>query len=152
MDEALKIIAIIALSSLTILIIFGFVFITKSLNLMSDVSKNLDKITENFIVLKTRFMITLEEVTETREDVKDLKEKSIEHLNHWKVTSDKTNQLLDSIQNGTDSVIKSIEPYERLINRSYERLAPPIDKATTFVSAFTKAIAAFSSRLSNNKQ
>lgn len=151
MDETLKIIAIIALSSLTILIIFGFVFITKSLNLISDVSKNLDKITENFIVLKTRFMITLEEVSETRKDIVELKEKSIENLNHWKDTSIKSNELLDSVQRGANGVINSIEPYERLINRSYERLAPPIDKATTFVSAITKAIEAFSSRLTKRK-
>ena len=147
MDEALKVIAIIALTSITVFVVFGIVFLSKTIKILSNSSRNLDKITENVTVLKTRLMISLEEISETRKDIKELKEKSLEHLNHWKETSNKANHLIDNINNGVDNVIESIEPYERLISRSYNKIAPPIDKATSIVSALTKAIEAFGSRL-----
>ena len=81
----------------------------------------------------------------------ELKIKSIEHLGHWKVTSDKANNLIDNVNNGAGKVIEAIEPYERLVNRSYERIAPPIDKATSIFSALFKAIEVFSSKLNSRK-
>lgn len=147
MDETLKVIAIIALTSISVFVVFGIVFISKTIKILTNTSKNMDKITENVTVLKTRLMISLEEVSETRRDMKELKEKSLENLNHWKETSSKTNNLIDNVNSGVSSVIDSIEPYERLINRSYNKIAPPIDKATTIVSAFAKAIEAFGSKL-----
>lgn len=151
MDEVLKIIAIIALSSVTILVVYALIFLSKTLKVVNSATKNLDKITENITVLKTRLMITLEEVSETRKDLNELKIKSIEHLGHWKVTSDKANNLIDNVNNGAGKVIEAIEPYERLVNRSYERIAPPIDKATTIFSALFKAIEVFSSKLNSRK-
>jgi predicted PurR-regulated permease PerM len=151
MDEVLKVIAIIALSSVTILVVYVIVFLSKAMKIINDTTKNLDKITENVSVLKTRLMITLEEMSETRKDLSELKEKSLEHLNHWKTTSDKANMLIDNVNNGTDRVLSSIEPYERLVNRSYNRIAPPIDKATTVFSALFKAVEVFSSKLNSRK-
>lgn len=147
MDEALNVIAIIALTSITVFVVFGIVFLSKTIKILSNSSRNIDKITENFTVVKTRLMISLEEISETRKDIKELKEKSLEHLDQWKETSTKANLLIDNVNNGVDNVIESIEPYERLINRSYNKIAPPIDKATSIVSALTKAIEAFGSRL-----
>ncbi|MER3327941.1 MAG: hypothetical protein RIF34_00070 [Candidatus Kapaibacterium sp.] len=151
MDEVLKIVAIVALTSVTILVVYVIIFLSKTMKVINDATKNLDKITENVSVLKTRLMITLEEVSETRRDITDLKEKSLEHLNHWKVTNEKANKLLDNVNVGADKVIHAIEPYERLINRSYDRIAPPIDKATTVFSALFKAIEVFGSKLNSRK-
>lgn len=147
MDETLKIVAIIALCSLSILIVFGFVFISKTMNTLSNMSKNLDKITENFIVLKNRVIVTLDEVTETQKNLEELKVKVVEQLDNLGTTSSKANDLIDSSNQVVSSINNSIEPYEKLISRSYEKIAPPIEKATTFISAITKAIEAFSSRL-----
>ena len=77
MDEVLKIIAIIALSSVTILVVYALIFLSKTLKVVNSATKNLDKITENITVLKTRLMITLEEVSETRKDLNELKIKSV---------------------------------------------------------------------------
>ncbi len=151
MDEVLKIVAIVALTSLTFLVVYVIIFLSKTMKIINDATKNLDKITENVTVLKTRLMITLEEVSETRRDITDLKEKSLEHLNHWKTTSEKANSLIDNVNDGADKVIHAIEPYERLINRSYDRIAPPIDKATTIFSALFKAIEVFGSKLNSRK-
>ena len=151
MDEVLKIIAIIALSSVTILVVYALIFLSKTLKVVNSATKNLDKITENITVLKTRLMITLEEVSETRKELNELKIKSIEHMGQWKVTSDKANNLIDNVNNGAGKVIEAIEPYERLVNRSYERIAPPIDKATSIFSALFKAIEVFSSKLNSRK-
>lgn len=151
MDEALKVIAIIALTSITVFVVFGIVFLSKTIKILSDASKNIDKVTENIIVLKSRLMISLEEISETRNDIKELKEKSLENLEHWKETSTKANHLIDNVNGGANKVIESIEPYERLINRSYNKIAPPIDKATSIVSALTKAIEVFGSRLKSRR-
>lgn len=151
MDETLKIVAIIALCSLSILIVFGFVFISKTMNVLSDVSKNLDKITENFIVLKNRVMVTLDEVSETQKDLNELKVKAVEQLDNCKVTVAKANDLIDNANKIVGGINNSIEPYEQLINRSYNKIAPPIEKATSFISAISKAIEAFSSRLMSKK-
>jgi|APTNR8051073442_1049403.scaffolds.fasta_scaffold04747_4 formyltetrahydrofolate synthetase len=151
MDEVLKIVAIIALTSITLLVVYLIVFLSKTLKVFNEATKNLDKITENITVLRTRMMITLEEFTEVRKEVSDIKEKALEHLNHWKTTSDKTNNLIDNINDGASNVINAIEPYERLINRSYDRIAPPIDKATTVFSALFKAIEVFGSKLNSRK-
>lgn len=151
MDEVLKVVAIVALSSLTILVVYMIVFLSKAMKVVNDVTKNLDKITENVMVLKTRLMATLDELSEFRKEISDLKAKALEHLDNWKKTSEKANDLIDSVSDGANKVIESIEPYERLINRSYDRLAPPIDKVTTVFSALYKAIDVFGSKLSSKK-
>ncbi|PKL78754.1 MAG: hypothetical protein CVV25_10480 [Ignavibacteriae bacterium HGW-Ignavibacteriae-4] len=151
MDEVLKVIAIVALTSVTLLVVYIIIFLSKAMKVINDATKNLDKITENFTVLKTRLMVTLDEVSEARRDISDLKEKTLEHLNHWKTTSEKTNILIDNVNESATKVKETIEPYERLINRSYDRIAPPIDKATTVFSALFKAIEVFGSKLNSRK-
>lgn len=151
MDEVLKVIAIVALTSVTLLVVYVIIFLSKAMKVINDTTKNLDKITENVIVLKTRFMVTLDEITEVRKEVSDLKVKTLEHLDHWKTTSEKTNILIDNVNDSASRVKESIEPYGRLINRSYDRIAPPIDKATTVFSALFKAIEVFGSKLNSRK-
>ncbi|MFA7325677.1 MAG: hypothetical protein WC121_03370 [Candidatus Kapaibacterium sp.] len=151
MDEVLKVIAIVALTSVTLLVVYIIIFLSKTMKVIKDATKNLDKITENFTVLKTRLMVTLDEVSEARREISDLKVKTLEHLNHWKTTSEKTNILIDNVNESATKVKETIEPYERLINRSYDRIAPPIDKATTVFSALFKAIEVFGSKLNSRK-
>jgi uncharacterized protein YoxC len=151
MDELLKIVAIVALTSVTILVVYVIVFLSKTMKVINDVTKNLDKITENVMVLKTRLMVTLDELTDVRKEISDLKVKALDHLDNWKKTSEKANDLIDNVNDGANKVIEAIEPYERLVNRSYDRLAPPIDKATTIFSAVFKAIEVFGSKLSSKK-
>lgn len=151
MDEVLKVIAIVALTSVTLLVVYIIIFLSKTMKVINDATKNLDKITENFTVLKTRLMVTLDEVSEARREISDLKVKTLEHLNHWKTTSEKTNILIDNVNESATKVKETIEPYERLINRSYDRIAPPIDKATTVFSALFKAIEVFGSKLNSRK-
>jgi hypothetical protein len=57
--------------------------------------------------------------------------------------------LIDNVNNGTKLIISTIEPYERLVDRSYHKIAPPIDKATSVISALSKAVSVFSSKLSS---
>jgi uncharacterized protein YoxC len=151
MDEVLKIVAIVALTSVTILVVYIIIFLSKTMKVINDATKNLDKITENVTVMKTRLMTTLDEITEVRKEISDLKEKALDHLDHWKLTSEKTNNLIDNVNESATKVQQSIEPYERLINRSYDRIAPPIDKATTVFSALFKAIEVFGSKLNSRK-
>ncbi len=151
MDEVLKIVAIIALTSITILVVYVIFFLSKTTKEINNVTKNIDKITDNVIVMKTRLMVTLEELSEARRDLSELKVKSLEQLNHWKLTSEKTNILIDNVNDSATKVQQSIEPYEKLINRSYNRIAPPIDKATTVFSALFKAIEVFGSKLNSRK-
>lgn len=151
MDEVLKVVAIVALTSVTILVVYVIIFLSKTMKVINDATKNLDKITETVTVLKTRVMVTLDEITEVRKEISDLKVKTLEHLNHWKTTSEKANDLIDNVNDGANKVLDTIEPYERLINRSYDRIAPPIDKATTVFSALFKAIEVFGSKLSSKR-
>lgn len=147
MDEVLKVIAIIALTSITVLVIYMIVFFSKTVKILNDASKSIDKIIEIVTVLKTRVIITLDEFSETKKDFKDLKEKTLESIDKWKVTSDKANDLIDTVTDGANKVIETIEPYERLVSRSYDKIAPPIDKVASIVSAVTKAVEVFSSKL-----
>lgn len=147
MDEALKVVAIIALISITIVSIYGVVFLNKATKTISDVSNNLNSAAEHFSVLKTRLMLTLDEVSEAKKEFSEIKNNAVEHLEKWKETSAKADNLLDNVNSGANKIIHSLEPYERLMNRSYNKIAPPIDKAATLVSAVSKAIEAFGSKL-----
>src|SRR5210317_502413 len=114
MDELLKLVAIIALISISVFAVFGIMFFIKTQKILQDSLRNFDKITENTNVLKTRVMISLEELSETNKDLKEVKNKSIDTMEQWNETSRKTNDLIDNVNNGTKRIISSIEPYERL--------------------------------------
>lgn len=148
MDETLKIVAIIALISTTIFVILGMLFLSKSLNMLNDITKNFDKISDNFSVLKTRMLITLDEVSEMKEDLKSFKNKSEETLMSVKHSSDKANHIIDKYNEKTDRIFNAIEPYERLINDSYKKIAPPVYKVTDYLGAITKAVSVFADKLS----
>lgn len=149
MDELLKLVAIIALISISVFAVFGILFFVKTQKLLQSSLRNFDKITENTNVLKTRVMISLEELSETNKELKEVKQKSIDTMDQWNETSKKANDLIDNVSNGTKRIISTIEPYERLVDRSYHKIAPPIEKATTMVSALSKALQAFGNRLSS---
>ena len=149
MDELLKIVAVIALISISAFAVFGILFFVKTQKVLQNSLRNFDKITENTNVLKTRLMISLEELSETNKELKEVKVKSVDAMEQWNETSKKANDLIDNVNSGTKRIISSIEPYERLVDRSYHKIAPPIEKATTLVSALSKALQAFGNRLSS---
>ncbi len=149
MDEILKLVAIVALLAISFFAVFGVMFFIKTQKVLQDSLRNFDKITENANVLKTRVMISLEELSETNKELKEIKQKSIYTMEQWNETSKKTNDLIDNVNNGTKRIISTIEPYERLVDRSYNKIAPPIDKATSVISALSKAVSVFSSKLSS---
>lgn len=149
MDEILKLVAIVALLAISFFAVFGVMFFIKTQKVLQDSLRNFDKITENANVLKTRVMISLEELSETNKELKEVKQKSIYTMEQWNETSKKTNDLIDNVNQGTKRIISTIEPYERLVDRSYHKIAPPIDKATSVISALSKAISVFSSKLSS---
>jgi len=149
MDEILKLVAIVALLAISFFAVFGVMFFIKTQKVLQDSLRNFDKITENTNVLKTRVMISLEELSETNKELKEVKQKSIYTMEQWNETSKKTNDLIDNVNQGTKRIISTIEPYERLVDRSYQKIAPPIDKATSVISALSKAVSVFSSKLSS---
>lgn len=149
MDEILKLVAIVALLAISFFAVFGVMFFIKTQKVLQDSLRNFDKITENTNVLKTRVMVSLEELSETNKELKEVKQKSIYTMEQWNETSKKTNDLIDNVNQGTKRIISTIEPYERLVDRSYHKIAPPIDKATSVISALSKAVSVFSSKLSS---
>lgn len=93
---------------------------------VQNVSNRMVEITHDFDEIKEKALISMYKIDKMNEEITNI--------------SYKTGTYIDDIKN-------TIKPYEDLAKDTYGKIAPPIQKAGTFVTAFSKAFNAFKNRM-----
>ena len=141
---AIQILSVIALVSFIILVIKLILslnkmelFLNKTSSSMDTITKEVQnvsqrtiKLTDEFEEVKEKAMVSMHKIDTMNEEITNI--------------SYKTNKYIDGIQN-------TIKPYEDLARDTYDKIAPPIQKAGSFLTAFSKAFNAFTSRMSRKE-
>ncbi len=148
LELALKIMALIALISITILAVFAMVSLSNFSSFLKETSKEL-----------TDFKKTVNKsLTEFRTDFEELKQRlqvSMTHFNEsageMKLTSQKFRGTSEKLNEKIDRIDGIIKPVESLVQEVHGKVAPPARNLANFVGAVSKSVTVFADVLTKKK-
>jgi ABC-type transporter Mla subunit MlaD len=108
--------------------------------------KDLNELKEASIITLNNFNELRPKIEEALDDLKDLKSKSVESLQHSDDTMDSAKITLDKINGKIDKIDAIILPFEMLAKNFYSRVAEPVNTTGKVVTAVFKAANAFADR------
>ncbi|MEM4261109.1 MAG: DUF948 domain-containing protein [Candidatus Woesearchaeota archaeon] len=133
LDFAIKIVAIIALLSVVILTMYVVISLRSAKKLMDEASNAMIKLTDE--ISKSMKMIT--------KDITDFKEQAIISLKNIDELSEQIQNTTQKLENEIDEVSNIFQPFSKLSNDLYNKIAPPVNRAASFITATSKAINTF---------
>jgi uncharacterized protein YoxC len=126
LNDVIKILSIV---SLVVFVILAFYLIAILKTLITKLSKTFDEV--NF------------SLKSIRDDLSDLKVKTIESMKAIDVLADQVADTTKNIDDRLRGIDRIIEPFEYLSQTVYHRIAPSINQASAVVAASGKAISVF---------
>jgi hypothetical protein len=137
LSEALAIIGLIALVGFVILAVFSIIALYNAIIFLKDANKNISIVS-----------ITITDSIKTlTHDVSLIKEKVIDTMVDLDKFTLQATSLTQKIETETESIVKTFQPYQQLLQRAYNSIAPPIITFSGIASGITKFVSVFSNRM-----
>ncbi|MCX6154719.1 MAG: hypothetical protein NT007_11210 [Candidatus Kapabacteria bacterium] len=127
MNILIEIFATIALLAFVILTIYAMISLKNLVALMNDSRNSLIQITSDMNQLKDKLIISLDSVNSATKQI----ESTVTHL-----------------ESHADTILGAFDPFIKLTDIVYDKIAPPVTTVATIVSAASKAVSAFVNVLS----
>ncbi len=138
----IKIAAFLALIAFIVLSIFMMVS-------LSSVTKLLKEANSDIKILSRKLVTSLDEMNV---EIKSLNRKTQETLGNIDVVAGNLGDTSKRIDRETEKLAKTLDPFQDLIHRSYNRIAPPVNNATRTISAASKAVSTFLTYIGNTNK
>lgn len=129
----IKIAALIALIAFIVLAVFLVISISSFIKLTKNASFSLDVLTKE----------VSESMIHIRTDINELKNKVVESLSIVDETSKQISNSTQNIEKEANEILNVFEPVKYLINTVHQTVSTPINIASHFFSAASKAFSAF---------
>jgi len=139
---AIKIAAFLALIAFIVLSIFMIVSLGSVTKLLKEANSNLN-------VLSRKVVASIDEINQ---EFKSLNIKTKETLGNIDTVATNMGDTAQRIDNETEKISRTLQPFQHLIAQSYSRIAPPVNNATRSISAVSKAINTFFTYIGNTNK
>jgi uncharacterized protein YoxC len=139
---AIKIAAFLALIAFIVLSVFMMVS-------LGSVTKLLKETNVNLSFLSKKIVSSLDEM---KIEIKSLNAKTQETLGNIDVVATNMGDTAQRIDRETEKIARTLDPFQRLISHSYDRIAPPVNNATRTISAVSKAVNTFFTYIGNTNK
>lgn len=115
---------------------------------LQDITKIFDDVNRNINDLNKNVALVKDKVIDTLDEVKILNFKLLNSLEHFDGMSDRIGSSIENIERKTDKFVRIFEPFELLIQETYNRVSPAVSIVSGLFSAGAKALTEFTHRLS----
>ncbi len=164
LENLLRIAALLSLVSFIILAIFFMVFLSSANKFAREAGDTLNRISKDFLQLKEKLINSLTSIdslaarseksldkfdqlqeasTESMRGMNELKSKAVDSMTHIDGTADEMQKTFKSIGGRLDNVFGIFEPFKKLSNDVYTRVAPPVMQATNIITSAYHAVTVF---------
>lgn len=172
MELALRIFALTALASFSILAIIAMFTLRNASVFIQDARDSLKELSRDIKELKNKLTSSLDDLTglkgqvsETLTEFNKLQGKLINAVDDLRDMKDETLSLMKSaedsfkdfkvavnrIEEQAEKITSIVKPFNDLSNYLYKKIAPPLIETANIVSATSKAVSVFASVLSRKK-
>lgn len=141
----LQILTALALISFIVLVIRLLVSLGKIEVVLNKTSDSIDTITKQIKELSTNINEAIQDLKELKADAKASIEKINNFGSHLQLISQKSIAYFDDLRGVT-------KPYEQLVSNAYPKIAEPVNKTLSLISAFSKAFSTFKEKLGTKRQ
>lgn len=136
MDELLRFFALFALGAFSLLCIYGIIALKNFMTIAKNTEQKFNRLEKEFDTIQVKVIQSLDNVIK-------LTDKSIETLNNTDTMIEKLKDATDVGVYQSNKVVNMLEPLNELIHNVVHKIAPPITKVATYVSAGSKAVDSF---------
>jgi uncharacterized protein YoxC len=154
MDELLKISGLLAILSFIVLAVIAILTLLKTGKLIENITFTINKLTNDISEIKTKSLVLFDDMHQLKLRI----DKTLDELSTLKIQvgtslenfNDMSRQITGSIQNierRTDKFIAVMEPIENFVGDVVDKVSPTFRISSTFISAMSKAIGAFTAKI-----
>ncbi len=155
-DIMLKITALAALLSITLLAFMAMSTLSKFNKSFNTIIDNIKNVTNDLSSAKDKIIELVDGLNLLREDlskkmveITDLKNSTQESLQHFNEMSVKVKNTSEKVEERMDQITGIFKPFEILVESVYDKIAQPVNQSAHFIGAAVKAIGVFVSKVSN---
>jgi len=130
MDILLEILASLALVAFVILTIYAMVSLRALVRVMNDSRNSLAQITSDISQLKDKLVVSLDNIDKATLDMEG---------------------TINRLENHVNTILGSVDPFVKLSQYVYQKVAPPITTSALLISGISKAVTTFVNLLSKSK-
>ncbi len=155
-DILLKVAALAALISITLLAFMAMSSLTKFNKSFGKILDGIKSTTDDLSLVKDKIVelvdgmnILRKDVSQKLDELSELKESTQESLQHFNEMSEKVKNTSDRVEQRFEQITGVFKPFEILVESVYEKIAQPVNQSAHFISAAIKAIGVFASKVTN---